>query len=193
MKRLLLIGTLLFSGLANAEAPFGLKTGMSLAEVIKVSGVAEVLDKNYYSFKNVPKPYKAFKDYLMLITPQNGLCKVLGWGKPITTNVYGDGIKDEFASLKESLTEKYGTPVGDYNFLRSGSIWKEPNDWTMGLYKEERTLVAAWEPNEENGVKNIMLKARANGPNSGQVTLSYELSNSPSCFKEKGDKDTSGL
>ncbi|MEB6679903.1 hypothetical protein [Acinetobacter lwoffii] len=194
MKNILLSIFLVGAAVSSfAEAPFGLKVGMSLAEVKKVSGPAEVLEKNYYSFKNVPIPYKGFKDYLMVITPKSGLCKVLGFGNPITTSVYGDGVKAEFSTLKESLIKKYGKPIGDYDFLRAGSIWKNPNEWMMSLYREERILTAAWEPKEDNGVENIMLKARATGRSTGVITLSYELSNNEACLAEKESRDISGL
>ena len=194
MKKILLgIALLGLSASCFAEAPFGLKVGMTLAEAKKINGNAELLDKNSYSFKKVPIPYKGFDDYLMVITPKSGLCKVIGFGKPITTSAYGDGVKSEFATLKESLIKKYGKPEGDYDFLRAGSIWKSPSEWMMSLYRGERILTAGWEPNEENGVKNIMLKARATGRSTGMVTLSYELSNIDACQSEKEDVDTKGL
>ena len=192
MKKILFTLALLTTN-AFADAPFGLKVGMPLADVIKVSGQPEKLGDNSYSFKKVPIPYAGFSDYLMVITPQNGLCKIVGFGKPIATSVYGDAIRNEFSSTKDSLTSKYGKPEGDYDFLRSGSIWKSSNEWTMSLLKEERILTAAWEPLESNGVANIMLKAKAKNLNSGYITLSYELSNIDACSSEKVAKDTRGL
>lgn len=192
MKKILFTLALLTTS-AFADAPFGLKVGMSLADVIKVSGQPEKLGDNFYSFKKVPIPYAGFADYLMVITPQNGLCKVIGFGKPIATSAYGDAIRDEFSSTKESLISKYGKPEGDFNFLRSGSIWKDSNEWTMSLLKEERILAVAWGPLETNGVKNIMLKAKAKNLNSGYITLAYELSNSDACYSEKTIKDSRGL
>ncbi|MDQ8869225.1 hypothetical protein RFI05_18510 [Acinetobacter baumannii] len=99
----------------------------------------------------------------------------------------------EFDSVKGGLTAKYGAPNGDYNFLRSKSIWNQPNEWMMGLYKEERTLAATWEPEEPNGVKNIILKAKAKSTNEGYITVAYEFFNTESCYKEQKVKDISGL
>ncbi|UOH17168.1 hypothetical protein [Acinetobacter sp. NyZ410] len=193
MKRLLLIGVLLFSGLANAEAPFGLKTGMSLTEVKRIAGDPIKISDNYYMFTKTPKPVAGLSSYGMLITPKSGLCKVVGVGKTLNTNVYGDAIKSEFLDLKNLLTAKYGKPTRDYDFLRAGSIWKEHNDWMMGLYKEERTLTAMWGVNESNGIEDLMLNAIADSGNTGYVTITYELSNINSCSKERKSRDASGL
>ena len=178
---------------AHAEAPFGLKVGASLAALTAQNGKPEKLGDDSYTFHKVPKPYPGFEEYLMQVTPTNGLCKVIGYGKEITTSRYGDDIKSEFNTLKDALSKKYGTPKGDYDFLRSGSIWKEDSEWMMSLYKKERYLVANWEPKEENGIGVILLQAKASGPSTGRVTLQYGLSNYKTCEEEGENKDVGGL
>ena len=193
MKKILGLCFCFLSLSAIAGVPFGLTVGMPLSTVKKVSGNPEVLSRYSYSFKKVPTPYKGFEDYLMVITPKNGLCKVIGYGEKITTNVYGDDLRFNFNKVKESLIKKYGQPEVDFDFLRAGSIWRNSEDWTMSLYKEERVLSAGWEPNEVNGIKNIMLKVNGLGRNTGRIVLSYELSNFDACDKEKEASDIAGL
>ena len=50
----------------------------------------------------------------MIVTPQQGLCKIFATGKTIESSVYGNEIKDHFNGLIRALTQKYGTP--DNNF-----------------------------------------------------------------------------
>ena len=76
-----------------------------------------------------------------------------------------------------------------------GSIWKEPNDWMMGLKQKERTLVAFWD--EETGadmsstVANIMLEANATSSSSGYLSLSYEFDNAQVAFDEREASESS--
>lgn len=196
MKKLILSLSLIVCSMPlMADAPFGLKVGMSLDDLIKIGGKPNQLGGNGYSFNSVPLPYAGFQDYVMTITPQNGLCKVVGFGKHITTSSYGDGVKLEFSAIKESLVAKYGKPKNNFDFLKVGSPWRNPSDWMMGLYSGGRVLTTTWEPNETDGIKNIMLTANARNRNEGYITLSYELSNVAECRAEKvvEIKDVRGL
>ncbi|WP_462183736.1 hypothetical protein [Acinetobacter baumannii] len=193
MRNIIACCLLIYCPFVSAEIPFGLKAGMSLNEIKKFDAKPVELGDGNFIIKNVPKPYDGFKDYVVKVSPTIGLCKVVGWGKPVKTSVYGDGLSSEFDSVKSGLTTKYGAPNGDYNFLRAKSIWSQPNEWMMGLYKEERILAATWEPKDSDGVKNIMLKAKAKSTNEGYITVAYEFFNTESCYKEKKVKDISGL
>jgi hypothetical protein len=61
------------------------------------------------------------------------------------------------------------------DFLRAGSIWKEPEDWMMGLLKDERTLVAVWEKALPNRIHDVVLKAGALSREKGFHKLTYEF------------------
>jgi hypothetical protein len=64
-------------------------------------------------------------------------------GKDIVTNGYGEEIQTAFREICDALSATYGTPqIAD--FLKTGSIWSEPREWTMGLLKKERELFALW-------------------------------------------------
>ena len=74
-----------------------------------------------------------------------------------------------------------------HDFLRSGSIWDEPEDWAMGLYKEERVLQSFWTfspARSEDGVQAVYLTANALSSSKGYVSLFYEFSNFDQCSKE---------
>lgn len=177
-----------------ADTPFGLKLGMTLSEVEKVSGKSDKLNNNSYSFNSVPVPYDGFQRYVMVITPQNGLCEIIGFGKYIPSGSFGEAIKSEFSAIREPLVAKYGKPKNNFDFIRANSIWKNSSDWMVALHREDRVLTTTWEPKEKVGIKKIMLSAKARGRNEGYITLSYELSNSDQCrLEKKGAKDTRGL
>ena len=96
--------------------------------------------------------------------------------KTITTSVYGDEIKNTFTKLVGSLDKTYGKGTV-YDFLRSGSIWDEPNYWMMGLLKQERYLMAYWEKDTgepfPGNIRNIGLGTKALSTESGYISLEY--------------------
>jgi hypothetical protein len=77
----------------------------------------------------------------------------------------------------------YGQPSNSADFLRSGSIWREPEDWMMGLTKKERTLATWWVALSRNGqnvslphqITGILLDTTGLGPSKGCLFLSYEF------------------
>lgn len=118
MKTRLLIG--LFSFLAsNAfaadgdEALFGLRWGMSVAEV-KAAGVILTKtrgDRNMESYKtpSMPKNLSDLESY-SLIFADGKLAKMWGTGKNITDDPSGSSGKERFETLRTALLQKYGQP-----------------------------------------------------------------------------------
>lgn len=62
--------------------------------------------------------------------------------------------------------------------VRPGSIWKEPEDWSMALSKKERTLAAWWEGH------GVVLTAVGLDRESGGLHLSYESKDFEACLAE---------
>jgi len=156
--------------------PFGLEMGMSLDEVTAVCGQApEEANGNFYKVIP-PKPHPDFDIYVVEISPTYGVHFIKAIGKTITTSVYGDEIKNTFTKLVGSLDKTYGKGTV-YDFLRSGSIWDEPNYWMMGLLKQERYLMAYWEKDTgepfPGNIRNIGLGTKALSTESGYISLEY--------------------
>ncbi len=101
---------------------------------------------------------------------------------------------DMSSTVAKQIEVVYG-PSKVFDFLKYGSIWKEPNDWMMGLKQKERTLVAFWD--DETGadmsstVANIMLEANATSSSSGYLSLSYEFDNAQVAFDEREASESS--
>jgi len=120
----------------------------------------------------------------VLFTEKTGVCKVMATGVTVNASVYGDELQSEFESVRTSLQGRYG--AGELqDFLRPGSIWDEPRDWMMGLYKKERVLAALWSgPSLPSDIAAIGLQTRALGPGEGWLSLTYEFSNFEQCQAE---------
>jgi hypothetical protein len=182
-----------------AEGPFGFKKGLTQEEIELMTGIS--LDpiasrKNTYISSTVPKPHRAFNNYLLTIGQTTGLCSVRAVGKDIETSGYGIQIKIEFNSLESVLAEIYG--IGEKtDQLLPDSIWKDAGDWMMGMVKKDRYLLTQWEGKVEsqtleNQLESIILAARASNSGSGYLLLEYIFNNSEQCDNEEKvtDKDS---
>ena len=167
---------------AQGATPFGLRIGMSRAEVEKLRGYKGPQAGQSLAFVTPPQPHPDFESYGVVISPTQGLCKVIAIGRDITLNSFGDQLKTAFAETSRALEEKYGKPQV-FDYVQSGSIWKEREDWAMSLAKEERTLAAMWEkPGSDLG--GVLLESIASNSHTGYLRLSYESPTFSACKDE---------
>ena len=129
--------------------PFGLDMGMSKSQ-LGDSWRALESSPGYYVSKTPPKPHSAFDNYIVKLSATHGLCWIKAVGKDVSTNGYGTSLKSAFGDLRERLSAAYGNAKID-DFLVSGSIWDDPDDWMMGLARKDRYYMAQW--NEESGAE----------------------------------------
>ncbi|MDP9706456.1 UNVERIFIED_ORG: TolA-binding protein [Rahnella aquatilis] len=184
--------------LPPAEGPFGLEAGLSQKNIEDMIGtkLKPLEDSvNLYTSDKLPKPNADFVVYGLLISPKVGLCEIRAVGKNINTDSYGLALKAKFEDLTNSLTSLYGK-AETTDFLLSGSIWKEPQDWMMGLAKKERFLSAVWKDSKEEHLKNnintIFIETRANTSAQGYTYLQYSFNNIDVCREEiEGAKKSS--
>jgi hypothetical protein len=176
--------------------PFGLEVGISGDIIEKMTGETPRLVKeseNLYLLDSAPKPNDAFEQYGLVISPTVGLCVIRGVGKTIQTNNYGHQLQSSYEAMRDSLAAIYGKPK-TYDFLMPGSIWKDSNDWMMGLYKQDRTLAAEWKgPGIKNNISGITIDARALGTDKGYFVVEYVFSNNPDCSAELKKQKTDSL
>src|ERR1035437_1964643 len=91
--------------------------------------------------------------------PDEGLLKISALGNDIRTNGFGEEVRESFKTILDAVSETYGKPEDVFDYVKHGSIWKEPEDWMMGLLKKERTLDAYWTkgpfPNRIHSMRQI--------------------------------------
>lgn len=176
--------------LPPAEGPFGLEAGLTQKNIEDMIGakLKPLPDSvNLYTSDKLPKQNADFEMYGLLISPKAGLCQIRALGKNIDTDSYGLALKSKFEELSDSLSSLYGK-AETTDLLLAGSIWKEPQDWMMGLNKKERFLSATWKEAKETPLKNnietISIEARANSHSKGYVYLQYSFKNNDVCQAE---------
>lgn len=173
--------------------PFGLGMGMSLKDI---GGSPRKIAPGKYELTDVPNPHSAFKKYIVQVAPKNGLCWIKAIGKDISTSAYGIELKSAFNDMKGKLEKSYGEHATT-DLLMPGSIWKEPNEFMMGMIKKERFLMAIWNSTKSsrltNNIKQIGLDAKPNGRDNGYITVEYSFTNEESCEAELSAKEDSTL
>lgn len=185
--------------LPPGDGPFGLESGLTKKNIEDMTG--EELKPyegvtNLYTVKFPPKKNTEFEGYGLLISPKSGLCQIRALGKNIDTDSYGLAFQSKYKELFDSLSSIYGKPKST-DFLLSGSIWKEPQDWMMALNKKERFLSAQWEESSATPLKNrltsVSMEVRANDSSKGYVYLQYDFNNIDACNAEIEEAKKSSL
>ena len=183
---------LLIPGLGQAQAPgpFGLTMGMSKVAIEAVTGSkleAVEGESNMYRTETVPRNLDRVDFYTLVVLPNAGLCQIRVAGMTINSSSHGIEIQTEYRRLRDAVANTYGK-YGEADFLRSGSIWDEPEDWMMALRRNERVLQAAYDAEEgstmRNNVKEILLDAMAVNTSSGWISLQYKFENEEECQAE---------
>lgn len=179
-------------------SPFGLNRGMSKSTVIALVGAPAILrsEGDILTLKTVPQPHAAFDEYLLVFSPSEGLLKVVAVGKDIRTSGDGSEVRSAYSELKDALETGYGNPKDSFDFLKSGSIWKDSSDFMMGLLKDERLLVTYW--NFEKGARSdrlstIKIEAKATRSSIGFITVGYEFEGLEAYIDSKNAKQNSVL
>lgn len=189
---LVLLATLTIAPrLASAQTPFGLRMGLTVAELKRLTGATpDSARQGSYHSTRVPNPNADFEAYGFLVSPTTGLCKLWATGVTVENDGYGSALHSKFDGFQAALDQKYGEHK-NYDFLRDGSIWNEPKEWMMGLYKQERILTSFW--GDSTSTIRVRLKASALGSSSGWLTLDYEFANSSRCIDDLQRLNNSSL
>jgi hypothetical protein len=169
---------------AIGAGPFGFEKGMTREQVVKLvrdTAVTKVTkgsteDITILTLNTAPKPHPDIEDYMLLFSSTDGLLKIVASRRTIRTNGFGSALRDAFLELRDAVAGVYGNPK-TFDFLESGSIWKEPEDWMMGLLKQERHLIASWEPPPTlpSQIADVEVEAVALSTEAGYVAIRYEF------------------
>jgi len=197
MTKILVTVILVVASFSAVAGPFGLSKGMTLEEVKKYGAFVSGDSPFTYTAKTLSNGHPDFEIYSIILTPQQGLCKIQAAGKDVKTSSFGSELKEKHNDLVKALSNKYGSPGNNFDFLRTGSIWKDPQDWMMALLKKERTLASYWSPPERtnlpDSVLSIQLEAAASSGSTGYIRLGYEFDNLDACLAVLKEKKNSNL
>ncbi len=186
MTKIFVTIILFIASFPAVAGPFGLSKGMTLEEAKKYGDFVSGNSPFVYTAKTLAGGHPDFESYSIILTPQQGLCKIQASGKDVNTSAFGDELKAKHIEFVKALSNKYGSPGNNYDFLRLGSIWKDPQDWMMALLKKERTLASYWSSPERTNLPDSLLSIElvtaALSGSKGYLRLSYEFNNLDACL-----------
>lgn len=195
--RKIIVAAVFFAAFGAIAGPLGLNKGMTLEELKKQGAFVSGNQQFVYTAKTIASGHPDFESYTVILTPEQGLCKIQAVSKDIDTSSFGNELQGKYRELVGALSKKYGAPGKDYDFLRAGSIWKEPQYWMMGLLKKERNLDAFWSKPENNDLPDFLgtvsLSAYALSGSKGAIKLSYDFDNIDACMETFKSKKNSSL
>ena len=148
-----------FSGSALlAEGAFGLDFGQALPEKTEpVQGI-----QGGYSVE-APSPFPEFESYAVKYSEATGVCMIFGFGKTYEDDEWGIQVKGSYEKLITALSKKYGSPRRN-EFLRSGALYDESDEFSRSIDKNQRSHQAIWEIEGEDptSTSEILLSVNAN-------------------------------
>lgn len=200
--------------------PFGLTQGATLEEIRKAGAfVASEADYTYVS-KNLAQGTPDFDTYSVLVTPKQGLCRIVAFSSDLYTDGYGRQLKARFHDLASALTNKYGTPrvsldisktidlSKNFGFWNLGGIGIDDSGWMDALLLKKRQLSAEWlggasaigpagqgfsDMNLGDVIGSIALEGRARSPSVAYLRLEYRFKNYGECTTEVKAKRSANL
>jgi hypothetical protein len=87
------------------------------------------------------------------------------------------------------LTARYGSPSGTLDRLSPGSQLDDPDEWTLSLLREERTLMAYWDPPANvSDLSGVSIRVMALNRSTGYLVVAYEAKDYKLCRDEAQQK-----
>src|ERR1700722_3414191 len=155
--------------------PFGLRVGMTRAEVISEIGKSAVKDTRpqayglSMSITTTPKPNSSFLDFSLKLS-DDGLFEVRAYTPAITSADSGTQVREKFDEIKELISAKYGNPQC-YDYRESGAA-DRPDFFMMYLKDKEQHLICYWRV----GKDDIALQAVGLNIQSAILSVTYQFS-----------------
>lgn len=133
------------------------------------------------SCDKVPKPHPDIELYIIRYVPEVGVCHIRGISKDIIDSRYGMKLRSSVDEVYSQLKGKYGEAVL-YDYLNSGSIWSEPEDFMMGIAKNERQYGYEQDLKEPvDGVTQFGAYAYASSQDTGYWVAQFITKNVAAC------------
>jgi len=171
--------------------PFGFEKGMTLAHIVELLGKDAVHTGQQRDdvlwVNTAPESHPAFAGYILVISPENGLLKVVGVGKTVDVGENGSDLKETFDKIVKGVTQKYGMPKNRFDFCDGGTVCDSARSWMTSLLNKNRTLADVWDLANSplDHVTGIEVEAKALKTNTGYVRYVCEFEGFSRYVEEK--------
>jgi len=183
------------AGAAPWDGPFGLRQGLTPAEVGKVVTIRKLADSSMYSADTLPAPDAAFVRYGLTFSSSSGLCAIVAMGPDKPSDGLGKSLKQDYQAIQRRIVAAYGEPSREVDRLRDGSKWTEARDYTMSIYWGDRALTTVWRSDASRtlaaSLQTIALIAKAESPMTAELSVHYRFTNTGDCEAEAKAREAS--
>jgi len=164
---------------ASDSATFGFYAGETRDQIVAAIGKESILKQqgDILEVNSALKPDAGFDTFLLIVSANQGLVKLIATGKDIEDDPAGKQMRAQFLALKSSFTKLYGDPGDSFDFINAKSTLKGPNQFMMALTKTDRTLAAYWTKKDfGNSITSVSIEANGLGNDKGYLSVEYEFS-----------------
>jgi len=158
-------------------APFGFEWGQTKSDLsykgvdLLDCSVSESIPIESCKANNSPKKFSKADFFFLYFASDDGLHKVSMLGQDIKSDAYGTNGKEQYRSLKTSLTKKYGKPSDVFEWT-GRELYKDADEFYECLkYQGCGNQVSYWLEGVE-GTITLELKGVSRG--AGFLQLTYE-------------------
>ena len=165
------------------NGPLGIAEGEPMTDL---KGAATTENPGQYKLSTVPTPYPGVDFYWVKASAKTGACMVKAIGQDVEGDSQGSELRSTVDHVKDDLVERYGPPTANIDYLQSGSIWHDPQDWMMAVAKNERNYGYIWERKAGadsaiwRGIQSVGVFSGSSGTK-GWFILEYDFDNMKDC------------
>ncbi len=208
MKKFAIAIALAGFSLSAMGGPFGLREGMSMDELKKHGNFEPAPTMPFvFTTKKLANGHVDFDNYLMIVTPKQGLCRIIASSKAIfISNEDALEIKALFLEFSDALIAKYGPPAFNYSHqIMITGAGKNFLPWLEGIFKGERVRQMEWKSTMSGGTKstkpdpasdsirNIIIRVEASSESEGYIHIIYDFRNLTECSQFMKDAKNKNL
>ncbi|MCH9651038.1 MAG: hypothetical protein K0U98_22635 [Deltaproteobacteria bacterium] len=168
----------------DVPGAYSLTAGMSLEQVQEIAGELQQLNPFTYVADSLPGSHGELETFAMVITPEEGLCRLQATSAVIVDGGDGTVVREKFDRLFEVLWGTHGKHQV-VSTLLADSAYQAPHEWMTALLEKEQVLMTLWTLDDgsklSGGLESIVLSARALKPTEGFLNIDYTFSNWPGC------------
>lgn len=154
------------------EAPFGLKWGLSAAEVLALGvGLEDKSDGEYgtdYLASRLPKTLSDVEHVILQFGSNDRLWRIVAASREFPNDPYGTKLLSRYDELEQILAEKYGP--GTLTHEIDKDLWKDPDEFLMGVLKGRSWHYTTY----KSEPVAIELSVRATDADSGYYVIIYK-------------------
>ncbi|EGF92683.1 CRISPR-associated protein [Asticcacaulis biprosthecium C19] len=181
----------LMAGSAMAGA-FGVEMGTPLSQLRDAklfNGSGPV--KNYSI--TVPQPNAEFSRYVVGLTPETGVCSLVGFGRLYPNDGYGTTVISSYQRLRTALIAKYGPPISE-DEVPPDTLSNGDSSFAVSIFRRERKVTVKWKLNDgPDDVAALALLITSDATNATSVMIAYGFRNKDICDRISVQGDSTGF